>query len=62
MENIKRAKDRLRSYPMLIGRCSAAAGKYAACVTRDLNVNHNVCEIEFNVFKRCLTEAATKRK
>lgn len=62
MENIRRAKDRLRNYPMLIGRCSVAAGNYAACVTRDLNVSHNMCENEFNEFKRCLKNAATQRK
>lgn len=62
MENLKRAKDRLHKYPMLLARCSTAASKYAVCVTRDLNVGHSVCENEFNEFKRCLKYAATQRK
>lgn len=61
MENIKRARQRLQNYPILMTKCSTAASTYAACVTRDLNVKHNICEKEFLEFKKCLNEAA-KRK
>lgn len=58
MENLKRARQRLQQYPTLIAKCSSSASKYAACVTRDLNVKQNICEKEFVEFKKCLTEAA----
>lgn len=61
MENLKRARQRLQQYPALIAKCSTSASKYAACVTRDLNVKQNVCEKEFAEFKKCLTEAAKSK-
>lgn len=61
MENLKRARQRLQQTPALIAQCSAAATKYAICVSRDLNVKHLACEKEFAEFKQCLKEAA-KRK
>lgn len=61
MEHLKRARHRLQQYPTIIAQCSTSATKYAACVTRDLNVKHNICEKEFLEFKQCLQEAA-KRK
>lgn len=62
MESVKRAKARLQSYPIIIAKCSASASKYATCVTRDLNVTYNLCENEFNEFKKCLIEVAKKQK
>lgn len=61
MESIKRARQRLQQYPTLITKCSVSASKYAACVTRDLNVKQNICEKEFLEFKQCLKEAATRK-
>lgn len=61
MENLKRARQRLQQYPTLIAKCSASASKYAACVTRDLNVKQNICEKEFLEFKQCLKEAAARK-
>lgn len=61
MENLKRARQRIQQYPALLAKCAPAAKSYAACVTRDLNVNHNVCEKEFIEFKKCIEQAA-KRK
>lgn len=62
MENIKKARQRLQQYPALIAKCSASASKYAICVTRDLNVKHNVCEKEFLEFKECLKKAQSTLK
>lgn len=57
MENLKKARQRLQQYPSFIAKCSASASKYAICVTRDLNVKHNVCEKEFLEFKECMRNA-----
>lgn len=61
MENIKRARQRIQQYPAFIAKCAEPAKKYAACVTRDLNVTKNICEKEFIEFKQCV-QAAAKRK
>lgn len=61
MENIKKARQRLQQYPALIAKCSASASKYAICVTRDLNVQHNACEKEFREFKECLKKAQSTK-
>lgn len=59
MENIKKARARLRHYPVLITKCSVPAKAYAVCVTSDLkNVNQNACANEFNAFKQCMKDAA----
>jgi hypothetical protein len=53
-------RERLRNYSVLIGKCSKSAAAYAACVTRrDIDVKKNLCEVEFQEFKKCL---ATVRK
>ncbi|XP_053671475.1 uncharacterized protein LOC128721722 [Anopheles nili] len=62
MESVKRANQRLRSYPLLIAQCSVAAAAYAACVTTDLNVAHRTCDKEFHNFKECMQKAAIERK
>ncbi|XP_058461669.1 uncharacterized protein LOC131436779 [Malaya genurostris] len=62
MESVRKANQRLRSYPILLGKCSVAAAAYAACVTTDLNVSHKVCEQEFQLFKQCLQKAASDMK
>lgn len=62
MESVRKAKQRLRNYPVLIGKCSTTAATYAACVTRDLDVQKNVCDKEFQLFKKCLQEQAKTMK
>lgn len=61
MEGIKRARQHIQNYPALIAKCSVSASKYAICVTRDLDVKHNVCEKEFLEFKKCLKDAANRK-
>lgn len=62
MESVRRAKERLRNYPILLGKCAKSATVYAACVSRDLNVQHKTCDKEFQLFKDCLMTAAKEMK
>lgn len=62
MDSVKKANQRLRNYPVLLGKCSESAAKYAACVTKDFNVAHKACDNEFNDFKLCLQKAAKNMK
>ncbi|XP_037032447.1 uncharacterized protein LOC119071597 [Bradysia coprophila] len=62
MESVRKANQRLKQYPMLLGKCSDSAAVYAACVTRDLNVSHRACEQEFLDFKKCLQKVARDMK
>lgn len=62
MDAVRKARTRMRQYPMLLGKCSVQAGAYAACVTQDFNVSHKACDNEFNLFKECLKKAAADMK
>ncbi|XP_067627637.1 uncharacterized protein [Eurosta solidaginis] len=62
MESVRKAKQRLRNYPLLLGKCADKAAIYAACVTRDLNVQHLICDKEFEEFNACLQKAAKEMK
>lgn len=62
MESVRRANNRLRNYPIYLAKCSESAALYAACVTRDLNVERGICEKEFVVFKQCVQKAASDMK
>lgn len=62
MDSVRKAKDRLGKYPLLIAKCSSSATAYATCVTRDLNVKMGACDKEFQLFKQCLVEQAKAMK
>lgn len=62
MESVRKANQRLKQYPVLLGKCSESAAVYAACVTRDLNVSHRACDKEFSDFKKCLRKVALDMK
>lgn len=62
MESVRKAKDRLKSYPILIAKCSSSAAQYAACVTRDLDIQKHACDKEFQEFKKCLVDQAKNMK
>ncbi|XP_073844604.1 uncharacterized protein [Musca autumnalis] len=62
MESVRKAKQRLRNYPLLLGKCAESATVYAACVSRDLNVQHKSCDKEFQLFKDCLKQATKEMK
>lgn len=62
MESVRRANGRLRNYPAYLAKCSQSAAVYAACVTRDLNVERSICDKEFLVFKQCVQKAASDIK
>lgn len=53
-----RQNPRLKSYPTLLAKCSKTASIYAACVTKDFNVQRNACEKEFQLFKDCIQKTA----
>lgn len=58
MEAVKKAKERLRQYPILIARCQESASRYASCVLAKSNLEKNACATEFNELKKCLVKAA----
>ncbi|XP_011693791.1 PREDICTED: uncharacterized protein LOC105453485 [Wasmannia auropunctata] len=58
MEAVKKAKERLRQYPILLARCHEPASKYATCVLAKSNLERNACAVEFNELKKCLVKAA----
>lgn len=58
MESVKRAKDRFRQYPMILGKCKTEAGNYAKCVLKKDAVTLNDCNEEFKVFRNCLQKTA----
>ncbi|XP_043253527.1 uncharacterized protein LOC122398016 [Colletes gigas] len=60
MEAVKKAKERIRNYPILIAQCHESGAKYAACVLTKPNLKKGDCESEFKEFKMCLTKAAAK--
>lgn len=62
MESVRKAKDRLSKYPILVAKCSSSAAQYAACVTRDLDIQKHACDKEFQQFKKCLFEQAKGMK
>lgn len=62
MESVRKANVRLRQYPILIAKCSESAAVYAACVTRDLNPSHKMCDKEFTEFRNCVQQAAQQMK
>lgn len=62
MESVRKANARMHYYPILLTKCAASGAVYAACVTRDLNVNHKVCDKEFIKFKQCLQKVASEMK
>uniref|UniRef100_T1H7C9 IMS import disulfide relay-system CHCH-CHCH-like Cx9C domain-containing protein n=1 Tax=Megaselia scalaris TaxID=36166 RepID=T1H7C9_MEGSC len=62
MESVRKAKKRLNNYPILLSKCAKSASVYAACVTRDFNVQHKACDGEFQEFRKCLQKAALDLK
>lgn len=62
MESARKAHQRLKTYPILVARCSQSATAYAACITRDLDVQKHACDKEFKIFKKCVAEVAKSMK
>ncbi|XP_076224871.1 uncharacterized protein LOC143174656 [Nomia melanderi] len=60
MEAVKKAKERLRKYPVLVAECHETGAKYAACVLAQANLKKDDCKSEFDTFKTCLMKAAMK--
>lgn len=60
MEAVKRARERLAKYPVLLTECHESASKYAKCVLAKSNLQKNHCEAEFSQFRICLMQAAKK--
>lgn len=62
MESVKKAKERFRLYPVILGKCSKEATVYAQCVLKKDSVALNDCKTEFSSFKNCLQKAAAGMK
>lgn len=62
MESVKRARERFRLYPVLLGKCSKEASVYAQCVLKKDSVSLNDCSAEFSSFKNCLRKTASEMK
>ena len=62
MESLRKANQRLKNYPILLGKCATSASAYAQCVTVDFNVKQGACEKEFVAFRECLQKAAKDMK
>lgn len=58
MDAVKKAKTRLRKYPMLLAQCRDSASAYANCVINKDNIGKGDCQREFDKFKNCLVKAA----
>lgn len=59
---LRRRTQRLKSYPILLAKCSETASRYAACVTKDFNVRKDACAKEFQLFKDCIRKTAQEMK
>lgn len=62
MESVRKAHQRMRNYPILLAKCAESSTVYAACVSRDFNVKHLTCDKEFQLFQKCLQQAAKEMK
>lgn len=62
MESVRKAKERFRQYPLLLGKCSKEASVYAQCVLKKDSVSLNDCNAEFSSFKNCLKKTAAAMK
>ncbi|XP_030557676.1 uncharacterized protein LOC115760481 [Drosophila novamexicana] len=62
MESVRKANTRLRNYPILLTRCAEQASLYAACVSREINVQPKICENEFKEFLNCMRKTAKELK
>jgi len=61
MEAVKKAKSRLKSFPLLLSDCSKEGAAYASCVTKTDDPKQAQCDREFANFKSCLVSAAKRR-
>lgn len=62
MESVRKAKSRLKQYPVLLGKCSSEAMAYAMCVSKKDSPNINDCSEDFKKFKNCLRKTAADLK
>lgn len=62
MDSLRKANQRLKNYPLLLGQCATSASAYAKCVTVDFDVKQGACEKEFAEFRQCLQKAAKEMK
>lgn len=60
MESVRKARERMKKFPLLVKECHEPATNYARCVALKENVLKDDCAKEFQVFKHCLSAAAKK--
>lgn len=60
MESVRKARERMKRFPILLKECHEPATAYARCVAIKENVLKDDCAQEFQMFKNCLISAAKK--
>lgn len=61
MDSVRKAKNRLWSYPKWMASCTVEAKVYAQCVAQHMGeVQKDQCLEEFNKFRTCVQAAAKK--
>lgn len=60
MESVRKAKERMRKFPVLLKDCHEPATNYARCVALKSNVLKDDCTTEFSLFKECILRSAKK--
>lgn len=60
MESVRKARERMKKFPLILKDCRESATNYARCVALKENVLKNDCSKEFQVFKQCLATSAQK--
>ncbi|CAB0045088.1 unnamed protein product [Trichogramma brassicae] len=60
MESVKRSKERMKKFPILVAQCHKQGSAYAACVISKRNLKKDDCIKEFESFRNCLAKAAVQ--
>ena len=60
MESVRKARERMKKYPLLFKECHTSATNYARCVALKENVLKDDCVKEFALFKQCLVSTAKR--
>lgn len=58
MESVRKAKERMKKFPLLLAQCRVEGSAYAKCVAKYDDIAKDACKEEFIKFKNCLQKAA----
>jgi len=63
MESVRKARQRMATFPKLLTQCSVEASTYARCVmSKDTDVKLNDCAKQFQAFRTCVDKQAKSLK